>query len=114
MNLLFLFLITFLVVYLLYLFTVILNKKKINKIFDTNQAKLIIVPNKLNSNNINKNSFAQVISICNSFIVALVFTISELFDNYILKLLVSFVLLIILILIVYKVIGIYYKKKEGR
>lgn len=114
MKLLIIFTITFITIYILYLLTVILNKKKKNKIFETNQAKLIIVPNKLDTNKIKKENFAQIISIANSFIVALTFTISELIDNYIIKLIVSFITLIILILITYKVIGIIYKKKEGK
>lgn len=103
----------FVVIYLLYLFTVILNKKKREKIFDTNQAKLIINFNKLDTSSINKTTFCYVIALANSFIVALTFTISEFFISFIVKLLVSFVVLIVLILFVYKLIGLIFKKKEG-
>ena len=108
------FLITFIIIYLLYLFTVILNKKKKNKIFNTNQARLIIDPNKLDVNKIDRNKFVQVISLSNSFIVALTFACSEFFSNYFIKLIVSFLLLIVLILIIYRLIGFIYKKKEGK
>ena len=108
------FLIVFVIVYLLYFFTVILNKKKRKKIFSTNQAKLIIIPNKLNTDKINLNVFAHVLSLSNSFIVAFTFMISEFFDKYFIKLIVSFFVLIILILVVYKIIGYIYKKREGR
>lgn len=104
----------FLIIYLLYLFTVILNKKKKNKIFETSQAMLIIKPNNLDTNKINKTVFVNVIALSNSFIVALTFAVCEFFTGYIIKLLVAFVLLITLILCVYKIIGIIYKKKEGR
>jgi len=114
MDKVYMFLIVFFVIYLLYLFTVILNKKKKNKIFETNQAKLIIVPNKLDVSKISKNEFVQVLSISNSFIVAISFVVSEFFKNYYLKLLVSFIVLIVLILLVYKLIGIVYKKREGK
>lgn len=114
MDKLLIFIIVFIVIYLLYLFTVILNKKKKNNIFDTSQAKLIIVPNKLDTSCISKNLFVHVLSLSNSFIVAFTFTISEFFDNYILKLVICFVLLVILILLIYKLIGIYFKKKEGK
>lgn len=114
MDKLFIFIVVFLVIYLLYLFTVILNSKKRNKIFDTSQAKLIIVPNKLNVDKINKVVFAQILSLSNSFIVAVAFTISEFFDNYVFKLLVSFVVLVFLILFIYKLIGFYFKKREGK
>ena len=108
------FIIVFMVIYLLYLFTVVFNKKKKNNIFNTSQAKLIIVPNKLDTSCINKNLFVHVLSLANSFIVAFTFTISEFFDNYILKLVICFISLMVLILFVYKLIGIYFKKREGK
>ena len=107
------FLIIFVLVYLFYLFFVILNKKKRDNIFNTNQGKLIIQAGKLDVSKISKIFFAQVISISNSFIVAVTFAISEFFDNYIIKLLVCFVVLIVLIFVIYKFIGFIYKKKEG-
>lgn len=107
------FLIVFIIVYLFYLFFVILNKKKRDNIFNTNQGKLIIEPNKIDVSKINKSLFVQIISISNSFIVAFTFACSEFFDNYILKLLVCFVILIVLIFVVYRFIGFIYKKKEG-
>ena len=106
--------IVFFVVYLFYLFFVILNKKKRDNIFNTNQSKLIIEPNGLDVSRINKSIFIQVISISNSFIVAFTFACSEFFDNYMLKLLVCFLILIVLIFVVYRFIGFIYKKKEGR
>ena len=106
--------IVFLVVYLFYFIFVILNKKKRNNIFDTNQSKLIIQTGKLDVSKLNKNSFVQVISLANSFIVAFTFACSEFFDNYILKLLVSFIILMVLIFVIYRFIGFVYKKKEGK
>jgi hypothetical protein len=75
---------------------------------------LITEPNKLDTSGINKNIFVQVLSLANSFIVAFTFACSEFFDNYILKLLVCFVVLIVLIFIIYKFIGFVYKRKEGK
>lgn len=114
LKFLYYFSIVFVLVYLFYLFFVILNKKKKNNIFDTNQGKLIVSANGLDVSRINKNSFVQVISLANSFIVAFTFACSEFFDSYILKLLISFVVLIVLIFVIYKFIGFVYKKKEGR
>ena len=109
MNLILIFIITFLVIYIFYLLLIVINKKKVENIFETNQAKLIINSNKLDTKKINKRGFANVISLSNSFIVAITLTISELFDNYIIKLIVCFLLLILAILIVYKLIGLIYK-----
>lgn len=113
MNKFYMFLIVFVIIYLLYFFTVILNKRKRSKIFETNQARLIIVPNKLDASKIDERIFVQVLSLANSFIVAVCFVVSEFFKNYFVKLFISFIVLIVLILLVYKLIGIVYKKKEG-
>lgn len=106
--------IVFVAVYLFYLIFVVLNKKKRDKIFDTNQGKLIIQIGKLDVNKLSKSSFVHVISLANSFIVAFTFACSEFFDNYILKLLICFVILFVLIFGVYKFIGLIYKKREGK
>ena len=108
------FLISFVVMYLFYLFFVILNNKKNKKIFETNQASIFINLNKLDVKSINEKTFIQVLCICNSFILAITFafTISFVFDNLIINLLLGFVLLIVLILVVYKVIGLFFRKRE--
>lgn len=115
MNSILVFIISFITFYLLYLFFVILNKKKKNKIFDTKQASILINLNKLDINNVDKNVFTQVLSISNSFILALTFTfaISEFFKSFILSLLVSFIIMIVLIIVVYKLVGLFFKR-EGR
>ncbi len=108
------FLISFVVMYLFYLFFVILNNKKNKKIFETNQASIFINLNKLDIKVINEKTFIQVLSICNSFILAITFafTISFVFDNLIINLLLGFVLLIVLILVVYKVVGLFFRKRD--
>ena len=104
------FVITFVIIYIFYLLLVVINNKKVNKIFDTQQAMLIIKSNNLDVNGINKRWFANAISISNSFIVAITLTVSEFFDNYIIKLIVCFLVLIISIIVVYRIIGMIYKK----
>ena len=100
--------------YLFYLFFVILNKKKNKKIFETNQASIFVNLNKLDIKSINEKVFIQVLSICNSFILAITFafTISFVFDNLIINLLLGFLLLIVLILVVYKIAGLFFRKKD--
>ena len=107
------FIIVFGIIYLLYLVTVVLNKKKVNKILDSNQALVFINLNKLDKSKINCKSFANIIALSNSFIVASSFCIVEFFDNWILKLIVCFVVLIVLIVLVYKIVGYFMNKKEG-
>ena len=109
-----LFIISFIVVYLFYFIFVILNKKKNKNILETNQASIFINLNKLDKNKINEKKFIQILSICNSFVLALTFdiAISSVFDSLIINLLLSFVILIILILVVYKVAGLFFRKKD--
>lgn len=99
--------------YLFYLFFVILNKKKNDKIFDTNQASIFINLNKLDKDSIDKKVFIHVLSICNSFILAFTFafTILFVFDSLFINLLLGFIILIVLILVVYKVVGLFFRKK---
>ena len=109
MNLFLIFIITFFVIYVLYFLLVILNRKKVDNIFETNQAKLIIKCGNLDVSKIDKKGFANVISLSNSFIVAITFVVSEFFDNYVIKLFVCFLVLILAILLVYRLIGFIYK-----
>lgn len=114
MRFLVVFLISFIVIYLFYLVFVILNKKKSDNVFKTNQASILINLSKLDVNKINKNSFLQALSISNSFILAFTFTfaISQFLDIFILNLFASFFIMIVLITIIYKLVGIIFKKGE--
>ena len=112
-KVLFTFLLSFVIVYLFYLIFVILNKKKNKNIFSTNQASIFINLNKLDKNSINEKTFIQVLSICNSIILSIAFTfaIFPVFDSFIVNILFSFVLFIILILVVYKIVGLFFRKR---
>lgn len=109
------FLISFVVVYLLYLIFVILNKKKQKNVFDTKQASILINLNKLDINKLDKKVFIQCLSIANSFIlsVTFAFAVSEFFKSFILNLVLSFILLMLLIMLVYKLMG-FILRKEGK
>ncbi len=107
------FLLSFLIVYLFYLFFVILNKKKSRNVFFTNQASIFLNLNKINKEDLNEKVFIQVLSVCNSFILSLTFTfaLSSVFDSFILNMFLSFLILIVLILVIYKVVGLFFRKK---
>ena len=68
---------------------VILNKNKNKNIFNTNQASIFINLNKLDKNSINEKHFIQVLSLCNSFILSIVFTfaIFPVFNSFIVNIL---------------------------
>lgn len=111
MEYVFIFVITFLIIYIFYLLLVVINKRKVDGIFDTQQGMLIIKFNNLDVRGISKRGFANAISISNSFIVAITLTVSEFFDNYIIKLLICFLVLIVSIFIVYKIVGFIYRRR---
>ena len=115
MSFLLKFLISFVIVYLLYFFFVVLNKKKKSNIYDTRQASILINLNKLDVNKINKNLFIQSLAISNSIILSFTFTfaISQFFKNFILDMMASFLIMLILIVAIYKIVGMILKKKEG-
>lgn len=113
LGFLLIFIISFVVIYLLYLFLVIFNRKKKNNIFNTNQASIFISLNRLDIDKINKDVFIQVLALSNSFILAITFAFafSLFFDSFILNLILSFLILIVLIIVVYKLVGLFFRKK---
>ncbi|MCM1370778.1 MAG: hypothetical protein NC181_02660 [Clostridium sp.] len=114
MKVLYLGILCFIFVYLFYLITVVTNKKKIKTFLDTRQAQYFIIKYKLNKDKIKSRGFANIISIANSLIISITLMVTEIVDNYLLKLLVGIVILIPLILFIYFIIGKIYKKKEGK
>ena len=103
----------FLLIYLLYLITVIFNKKKIKNFFNTTQAKYFIHRYKLDTSKLNAREFANSIALSNSILITLTLLVTEVTTNYWLKMLIAIVTLIPLMLIIYWVLGNVYKKKEG-
>ena len=105
------FVIAFLIVYLFYFFTVILQKKKYDKFKKSNQVMYFVNRYKLNVNKINIKKFIHIISLTNSLIIAIAFTATFLVENILLQLLIGLLVLIPLILISCSLIGIYLKKE---
>lgn len=114
MDKLLLFLISFVVVYLFYLFFVILNKKKMSKFKENVYFNFLFKTYKLDPSKISLKALAHIISLANSFIIATAFTIVCLVDSFILKMLLAFAVLIPLQLIIYSIIGKILGKKCGR
>ncbi len=112
MELVYLFLICFVIVYLVY-YLVIVSRKKGLEAFKTGK-QLLFFKNayKLDIENLNHKKFANSLSLVNAFIIAITVTLLEFFDSLIIKLVVGFVILIPLILICYYILGRVYKKKE--
>lgn len=102
---------TFLSIYLLYLFLIILRKKKRVKMLESTEVKYLKTKYKLNKKILERKAFPHVIALANSFIVATTVIISLLGSNFLIRFLIGFVVLIPLILLTYHGIGTYYRKK---
>lgn len=114
MNSLYTFLICFVIIYGVYFFTVVNRKKGLESFKNGKQLEFFKTVYKLDFRKINVKGFANSFALTNAFIMSLVVTTMECIDNLILKMLVGFILIIILMIISYKLLGNYYKKKEGR
>ena len=115
MENLYLFLMFFIIIYLLYLVTVVLNKKKLNNFLDTQQCQIIVKLGHLNTKKLNIKSLANTIALVNSFMISITTVFLVKLDMfYLLKLLIALVILIPLVLGLYKLVSLIYKKKEGK
>ncbi|MBE6152027.1 MAG: hypothetical protein E7165_01775 [Firmicutes bacterium] len=114
MEFIIIFLVSFAVVYLLYLLTVISNKNKLEKFKTSNNVLILVKKYKLTITDSNVKLLAHLVALANAFIMAFAITIVELVNNFILKILVAFLVIVPLILISYHLIGKYMLKKENK
>lgn len=114
MKYIIIFVVSFLVVYLAYLFTVILNKKKLNKFETSNQALYFVKKYNVKVSDKNVKLLANLVALANSFIISTTLIIIDLVPNYILKVLVAFVIIIPLILILYHFVGLIMLKRGNK
>lgn len=105
------FIVSFLIVYLFYLITVVLQKKKMEKFKTSNQIMFFVKRYKLDINKINMTKFTNLLGLSNAFIVSTAFMTTFLVDNFILQLLAGFLVLLPLMIIIYSLIGKYYVRK---
>ena len=108
------FIFCFVIVYLVYSTVVIFRKKGFEKFKTSKQLKFFEIAYKIDFKKINLKSFAQALALTNAFIIAFTCTVIEIFDSLIFKMLVGFVILVPLMLLMYKLLGTIYKKKEGK
>ena len=105
-------LVVFVVIYLFYLITVITRKKKLDKLMEGMEVTYLKKRYKLSLRNINKKLIGNLIAFTNSFIVSITVLIVSVIENYILKLMVAFIILVPCIIIAYHLIGLYLKRSE--
>ena len=111
MKELILYLITFLVAYLFYVIFVLCRKNVLKKFPDGKEARYLKYKYNVKINDKNVKKIANSIFLVNSFILATVVYIVQLFDNFILGLLVGMVIVFILIIVLYHILGTIYKNK---
>ncbi len=114
MEYLYTFIFFFIFIYLVYFIIIVNRKKGLESLKKGKQLEFFKKAYDLDFKKINIKKFANSLGLTNAFIMALTITIIEIFDNLIIKLLVGFLILIPLMLIMYKILGSTYKKKEGR
>ena len=108
-----LYLVIFVLVYLFYIIFVLSRKSVFKKFIDSKEIKYLKFKYGIKVNDSNLKKIANKIFLANSFILATTVSIVSLFESLLLQILIGVITLIILILVVYHLIGTYYKKKQG-
>lgn len=114
MKELILFLVLFIIVYLFYFIFVISRKKVLKKFPNGKELTFLKYKYNLDYSKINIKFLAHIIALSNAFILSTTVTIISIFDNFLIQMLVGFLILIPLILIVYSIIGKSFSKKSRR
>ena len=113
MKELILYLITFIIAYLFYVVFVLCRRSVLVKFPEGKEIKYLKIKYgvKINENNLKK--IANKVCLANSFILATTVYVVCLFDSLFIKVIVGLSTLVFLILILYHIIGTYYRKKQG-
>ena len=107
------FILAFLIVFIFY--SIMFNRKKVkNKEKKITEVNFLIKRYKLDMRKIKYKNLLFTISIINSIIIALAFTAVFYVENYLLSLLIGFVLLIVLTYSLYEIVGRHYQKKGSK
>lgn len=105
------YIVTFLVIFLFYLFFVILRKKKLEKFKQNMYVEYLVRVYKLDINRIRIKDLALAVALVNSFIIATTVFILGFIDHMILKFLLGFLVLIPLQLLMYHIVGKIFEKR---
>ncbi len=108
------FLLTFIVVYLVYFIFVVKRKKSKEKLKNSLEVRYLINRYHIDIEKINQKQLANRIAICNSLIISIVFLVILFIKNFMLQMLVGFVVLFPVILIIYHILAKSLLKKEGK
>jgi len=112
MENLFVFLISYVVVFIVFLINYIIKKMR-GTLGYSKETKLLIQKFKLDRKRLDYNSLGIIFALVNSLIIALVGTISSMIDmHYLWQLAIGFVLLMVMIYLIYGGIGLILKRRE--
>lgn len=114
MNYILIFTLSFIIIYIIYYIVIINRKKGLESFKKGKQLEFFIKTYDLNKKKLDIKKFANSLALTNSLIMALTLTILEIVDNLIIKLSLCVIILTALMLILYKLLGQTYKKKEGK
>ena len=106
-----LFVISFIVVFLLYQIFVVRKAKSKKKPKEPFEVTYLVSKYKLDLEKVNYKRLLRLISIVSSFDIALVVSIIVLLKNYILEIIVGFIATLVIILFSYHLVYLIYKKK---
>ena len=106
-----LFIMTFLLVFIVYEIFIVRKSKKDKRRKKPIEVNYLINKFNLDIDNLNYKKLLNIISAVSAFDISLVVTIVSLLDNFYMQLMAGFVLIMILILVSYDIVGRIYKKK---
>lgn len=109
-----LFVIVFIVSYMLYYFFVLKRNNTLKKFKNGKEALYLKLRYKININEKNEKKIANLVYLGNSLILSLAVLVIGLFDNFIIGLIVSFLIILVLIIFIYHIIGTILKKVQER
>lgn len=105
-------LITFLIIYFLYLTLLVKRNDKVIKIYKSTEALILKKKFKVNVDKISAKRLANIIGLTNSLIVSLTMEVIFIFSkNFLLQMILGFLVLIVLILITYPLVAYFLRKK---
>ena len=104
---------TFIFIYLFYFIFVLSRKNVLEKVPESKNMIYLKYKYGLKFNKKNIKKIANTVFLANSLILSVAVTVMSMFKSFLVGLLVSIIPLIILILVLYHLIGTYYKNKQG-
>ncbi len=106
--------ISFFLIYILYLVLIVFRKKSLKNFEKSTEVSFLVKKYHLNLRHIKMRNLANVIAFTNSFVVASTVFIVSIVENLVLKIIVAMGVMVPLIIVSYYFIGVHYQKKECR